>query len=785
MAVIPRYDAQVSTNPLANKRQTAMMTPGAMGSGIGDAAQRVAQGLADVAEVMDYREQLTAKADADNAYNQYMEHRRQVLYDENTGYLNQTGRNALGGSREAAMEELQKRRAAVEGGLSPRALNDFKRRADAVDNQVADAAIKHSANQQKTYTNESLNAAYAASLEAAGLAYNDEEASNTYLDEARKALYDHAALNGTPPAALEAAERKLISDVNLQRAQNIAFEDPIVADQFLDSKQDEIDPNAYREMKETLKPLVRRRQADQRISAMFAPNGAASAPVRSEAAVAQGGALLAKAGTMFMSDEVEHNEALRQYMADGGVNLDPAKTAWCAAFVNATLGHVGLKGTSSNMARSFLEWGVDSSDNPMPGDIVVLERGEPPFGHVGIVTGFTASGDPIILGGNQNDAVSVKTYSSQKVLGYRRAGVPQGGSGPRSNDALANDLSSIMAIADIDLRNDTLAAFQQRVEVQEMQERLRREQMMDQGWEGIVNGQNPDNLPVETQIAIGSGGMASLRQAHAAHTTGSDIHNPATYQHLLDQSLASDLTTLKEFADTNLNDFAGELSEAKLTELKVTQAEVREHVREQEVGGRPADKVYELPDFGKAADEFEEQFAMAMGNKFPGTSANAATNTAWNRFRGQLRQAMEVYANEHNAPMPPSELQKTAGALLLPVRIDDAVMLGDTQTILAEAPHRAMGHDVDVVMEPTDVPYSDRDRITSYLAQSWSRPPTEEEVVDHYEREVLHSVGLRPELEFEDIPRDIRRNLKRQQPEASDEQIIDLYLDMMVGASRQ
>ena len=30
MAVIPRYDAQVSTNPLANKRQTAMMTPGAM-----------------------------------------------------------------------------------------------------------------------------------------------------------------------------------------------------------------------------------------------------------------------------------------------------------------------------------------------------------------------------------------------------------------------------------------------------------------------------------------------------------------------------------------------------------------------------------------------------------------------------------------------------------------------------------------------------------------------------------------------------------------------------------
>ena len=52
----------------------------------------------------------------------------------------------------------------------------------------------------------------------------------------RKAMEAGRKFVETHLPALEAAERKLISDVNLQRAQNIAFEDPIIADQFLTSK---------------------------------------------------------------------------------------------------------------------------------------------------------------------------------------------------------------------------------------------------------------------------------------------------------------------------------------------------------------------------------------------------------------------------------------------------------------------------------------------------------------------------------------------------------------------
>lgn len=102
-----------------------------------------------------------------------------------------------------------------------------------------------------------------------------------------------------------------------------------------------------------------------------------------------------------------------------GVSIDPAKTAWCAAFVNAVLGAKGMEGTGRLNARSFLDWGTPVK-TPSKGDIVVLERnGSTWQGHVG----FLVSEDKnsvTLLGGNQGNRVSVKSYPKSRVLGYRR-----------------------------------------------------------------------------------------------------------------------------------------------------------------------------------------------------------------------------------------------------------------------------------------------------------------------------------------------------------------------------
>lgn len=125
--------------------------------------------------------------------------------------------------------------------------------------------------------------------------------------------------------------------------------------------------------------------------------------------------------------EAPDRDDLRKYLATGGADLDPKTTAWCAAFVNSSLGQAGIKGTGSNMARSFLKWGEETKE-PAKGDLAVFSRGNPnsPFGHVGFFDSMTPDGKIRVLGGNQGNAVSYAAYDPGKLLGFRRAPAPGG-----------------------------------------------------------------------------------------------------------------------------------------------------------------------------------------------------------------------------------------------------------------------------------------------------------------------------------------------------------------------
>lgn len=106
-----------------------------------------------------------------------------------------------------------------------------------------------------------------------------------------------------------------------------------------------------------------------------------------------------------------------------GTEINPAQTAWCAAFMNAVLGASGGVGTGKLNAKSFLTWGVDAGDHPSVGDVVVLQRegGEAWQGHVGFYMGTNPDGTIKVLAGNQGDQVSEKDWDSSLVLGFRKA----------------------------------------------------------------------------------------------------------------------------------------------------------------------------------------------------------------------------------------------------------------------------------------------------------------------------------------------------------------------------
>ena len=124
-----------------------------------------------------------------------------------------------------------------------------------------------------------------------------------------------------------------------------------------------------------------------------------------------------------------HNPAIVKFAADVGHSwVQDDETPWCASFVGAVLAQAGLPHTGRLNARSYLEWG-----EPVPlaeaerGDVVVFWRGSPDSwqGHVGFFGGRNPSGDIMVLGGNQGNAVSVAAYPQSRLLGVRRLRAPR------------------------------------------------------------------------------------------------------------------------------------------------------------------------------------------------------------------------------------------------------------------------------------------------------------------------------------------------------------------------
>lgn len=91
---------------------------------------------------------------------------------------------------------------------------------------------------------------------------------------------------------------------------------------------------------------------------------------------------------------------------------------WCAAFVGACLARSGVRPSGSLRARSYLDWG-EPVDAERPGAVVVLSRGKSEaLGHVGFLVASDATRVQV-LGGNQNDRVSILWFPRHRVLGLR------------------------------------------------------------------------------------------------------------------------------------------------------------------------------------------------------------------------------------------------------------------------------------------------------------------------------------------------------------------------------
>ena len=102
----------------------------------------------------------------------------------------------------------------------------------------------------------------------------------------------------------------------------------------------------------------------------------------------------------------------RRYL---GGNPTGRASLWCARFMNFVLERTGHHGTGSDMARSFASYGQRVS-GPQVGAIAVMARRG--GGHVGVVSGIDAQGNPIVISGNQGHRVRETPVSRGRIYAY-------------------------------------------------------------------------------------------------------------------------------------------------------------------------------------------------------------------------------------------------------------------------------------------------------------------------------------------------------------------------------
>ena len=98
-----------------------------------------------------------------------------------------------------------------------------------------------------------------------------------------------------------------------------------------------------------------------------------------------------------------------------GGNPTGRASLWCARFMNMVLQRSGHHGTGSDLARSFASYGQRVS-GPEVGAIAVMGRRG--GGHVGVVSGIDANGNPILVSGNNRNRVVEAPISRGRISAY-------------------------------------------------------------------------------------------------------------------------------------------------------------------------------------------------------------------------------------------------------------------------------------------------------------------------------------------------------------------------------
>lgn len=250
-------------------RPMAQISQGAV-TAVGDAAARLGNTTATIGFEMLDREATAAAKERDAAISDQI---RAMLYDPQTGYMNQQGGNAVQ-AREMVIKRLEEMKGPAMEGLNKAAQRKLK---DALDARIDRAMMSidtHASGERKTW----INGASAARIESA---YQDSLFNPAETNLAIKTITDElratSVREGWSPEEYKLASSKATSKVFNDQAMRIASSDPVAAMQYLRENQDKMLPVDVVNLEAKLQPAVKEYVGWQRGRELF---NSVSAPAK-------------------------------------------------------------------------------------------------------------------------------------------------------------------------------------------------------------------------------------------------------------------------------------------------------------------------------------------------------------------------------------------------------------------------------------------------------------------------------------------------------------------------
>ncbi len=335
-----------------------------------------------------------------------------------------------------------------------------------------------------------------------------------------------------------------------------------------------------------------------------------------------------------------------------------------------------------------------------------------------------------------------------------------------------------MAIEDPKVREAAMAKLDAQLKAEEALTTQDQRSAADEAWRLYTQeGMRPQDVPMDLQIKMGREGTLNFFESARSYESGTLATDELRYSELQRMSVEDP----QGFADLDLSYDRKNFSKGDYRAIEQMQLEIIQGIS---TADQKAQGVLDDPaTMAKVYTDAEQVYNDAVPSAGPKRSQQEAA--AYNRFQESVKRYARDFMLEKRRPMTFDEQDKLFSMLLTPIVLEESGTFGSSRdAMLFDAPLREAGERVRGNLSAADVTLADEKEAREELLKFYGREPSDDEILAHHNNKVLAKLGISPEMEYSEVPRDVRRSMEERYPDASDEELVDMYIDFVLAAAK-